>query len=298
MSDEALRAVSMDILPFEVQAMILRYAVTEILHNVRRTDSSFSYGARLHPFPTLRLTSKTFNNVLTQFMIDGLPLEAVLKTQQLERLDYGLEALQMTADVGHINTRLSVPKLKHLYGRFWFNPDLSASTIKSIFKLLANPHSLNFAVKLENWILQHRQRSEAMSRSSDNVLVFEAGDWIVDAGDLQIKRVTRWQSAVPSKSSRISMYLSQEYGLPIDPVHERLGHDRRWYIEVVNDAGYMVVKCMINYDSKMVWDHLGRRLYDFEGRQFQFPVGTDGEEQQYDDEDEDGSSIGEGEDDR
>ena len=279
----------MDILPFEVQTMILRYLVTEILHNIRRTDAHVSYGARLHPWLNLRLTSRTFDNILTQFKIDGVPLEAMFKQKQLERLDYGLEAFRATADSGGLSPRLSVTKLKQLYGRFWSNPDLSASTVKSIFTLLPSPQSLNFAVKLEKWILEHRKRSEAMSRSIDNVLVFEPGDWIVDAEDLQIKRVTRWQPTVPSGSSRIKMYLTQELGIPLNPVHDRLGHDRRWHIEVVDDAGDMAVMCMINYETQMVWDHLERRLYNFEGRQYYFNVPGEAQD--------DGSPIDEDEDD-
>ena len=279
MSDEASEAVSMDILPFEVQAMILRYLVTELLHNVRRTDTHVSYGARLHPWLNLRLTSRTFNNVLTQVMIDGIPLEAMLRQKQLERLDYGLEAFRATTESGPVNGRLMVYKLKLLYGRFWANPALSASTVKSIFTLLPGTQSLNFAAKLERWIFQHRKRSEGTSRSIENVLVFEPGDWIVDAADLQIKRVTRWQPTVPSKSSRISMYLTQESGMPLDPVHDRLGHGRRWYIEVLDDAGQIVVMCMINYETQMIWDHLGRRLYNFEGHQYYFPVPAEEEEE-------------------
>jgi len=280
----------MDMLPFEVQAMILRYLVTELLHNIRRTDTHVSYGARLHPWLNLRLTSRTFSNVLAQVMIDGVPLEAILKQKQLERLDYGLEAFRATTDSGPVNGRLMVYKLKLLYGRFWANPALSASTVKSIFTILPGTQSLNFATKLEKWIFEHRKRSEGMSRSIGNLLVFEPGDWIVDAPDLQIKRVTRWQPTVTSKSSRISMYLTQESGMPLDPVHDRLGHGRRWYIEVLDDAGQIVVMCMINYETQMVWDHLGRRLYNFEGRQYYFPVSEE-EEDERSSTDEDGLDL-------
>jgi hypothetical protein len=296
MSDEAQEPVSMDILPFEVQAMILRYAVTEILKNIRRTDTLLSYAARLQPWINLRLTSRTFYNVLKQLLVDGVPLTTLLKSKQLERLDYGLEAIRLTADGGTVNSRLSVLKLRRAYGRFWYNSDLSASTIASVFQSLASPQSLNFAVKLESWIEQHRQRSVGTSHSNDSILVFEPGDWVIDAGDLQIKRVTRWQSAVASKTSRISMYLSNEYRLPVDSVHERLGHERRWYIEVLNDMGNVVVKCMVNYESKMVWDHLGRRLFNFEGHQLILPHGADEDREEAEDDD-DETEMDEDEDD-
>lgn len=276
----------MDMLPFEVQAMILRYSVTEILKNIRRTDTLLSYAARLQPWTSLRLTSRTFYNVLKQLLVDGVPLVTLLKSKQLERLDYGLEAIRLTADSGLVNSRLSVLKLRSIYGRFWYNSDLSASTIASVFQSLASPHSLNFAVKLESWIERNRQRSVGISHSNDSILVFEPGDWVVDAGDLQIKRVTRWQSGVASKTSRISMYLSNEYRLPFDPVHERLGHERRWFIEVLNDLGNVVVKCMVNYETKMVWDHLGRRLFNFEGHQLIIPHGDEDREESEDEDDE------------
>jgi len=53
-------------------------------------------------------------------------------------------------------------------------------------------------------------------------------------------------------------------------VHARLGHDRRWYMEYWDTMGRIVLQCMVNYKTKMVWDHLLRQLYDFEGQQYEF----------------------------
>jgi len=66
------------------------------------------------------------------------------------------------------------------------------------------------------------------------------------------------------------MYLTHETGQPATPVHVRLGHDRRWFVEFTTDNGREVLKCMVNFKTKMVWDHTARRLYDFEGRPHEF----------------------------
>jgi hypothetical protein len=288
MNDGSTEPYSLDMLPYEVQAMILRYAMIDILHELRRTNTNVSFTARLRQWLCLRLTSKTFENVLSQLIFEGEPLLMMLKRKQLEKLDYTLEAIQLTADLPPINSLISLPKMKRLCGRFWHNPDLSAETVRTLLSVLQSPHSLNLAVKLESWILRHAKQSEGSSTSGDDTLFFERGDWMVDAGDLQIRRVSRWSSA---PRSRLGMYLTQEYGQPLTPVHARLGHDRRWYMEYRNEVGQEVMKCMVNYKTKMVWDHLVRRLYDFEGRQYQFEgsdddVDTGGEdESSSDDED-------------
>jgi hypothetical protein len=201
----------------------------------------------------------------------------MLKRKQLEKLDYVLEAFQLTADHPPMNTLISLPKMKRLCGRFWHNPDLSASTIRTMISTLQSPNSLNFAVKLESWIFRHKKRSEVSSASSDNIFFFERGDWIVDAGDLRIRRVSRWQSA---GQSRLGIYLTQECGQPLSSVHTRLGNEKRWYLEYRNERGVETLKCMVNYETKMVWDHLERKLYDFEGRQYQFGNSEDEEDEE------------------
>jgi hypothetical protein len=140
-------------------------------------------------------------------------------------------------------------------------------------------------VKLEPWILRHRQRSMTQSTSDDKVLVFEAGDWLVDAGELRIRRVTRWQA--PSRT-RFGIYLANESG-PTSDVHTRLGHERRWYIDYTEDTGRVLLRCMVNYQTKMVWDNTTKRLYDFEGRLYEFQArATDNESRSSeDDSDED-----------
>jgi len=251
-------------LPFEVQAMILRYAVDNILNDLRRTDTDVPYYNRLRQWLCLRLTSKTFDSVLSQLRFNGRPINELLRRKQLEKLDFVVEALLLTADMPPTCSRLSIPKLKRLCGKFWHNPELSAPAVRNIALLLQSPQSLNFAVKLEPWITRHRERSTSESTSHDKVLFFDRGDWIVDAGDLQIKRVSRWQSTA---RTRIGMYLSHETQMPLTPVHVRLEHDRRWYMEFTT-AGREVLRCMVNYNTKMVWDHSAKRLYDFEGRQY------------------------------
>lgn len=257
--------MSLETLPFEVQEMILRSAVNGILHDLRRTDSDIAYTVRLRQWLYLRLCSKTFDRVLSEMTFEGQPLITLLKRKQLEKLDFVLEAIQLTADRHPINTHFSVPKMKRLCGKFWHNPNLSASSVRTIASLLQSPQCLNFAVKLEPWILRHRKRSETSSTSRDGVLYFDIGDWVVDAGELRIRRVSRWMATA---RSRIGIYLAHEVG-PLTPVHARLGHDRRWYVEYTTDTGREVLNCMVNFKTKMVWDHHARRLYDFEGRSYE-----------------------------
>lgn len=277
---------SLDMLPYEVQAIILRFAVLDILHELRRTDTNVPYPTRLRQWLHIRVTSKTFESILSQFTFEGEPLDTLLKRKQLEKLDYTLEAVQMTADYAPINTRVSLPKIKRLCGRFWHNPNLSPNTVVTMISVLQSPHSLNFAVKLEPWILKNAKRSQGSSTSGDdNILFFERGDWIVDAGDLQIRRVSRWQ--VAAAKGKIGIYLTREYGSPLTSVHMRLGHERRWYIEFRNEIGQEVVKCMVNYKTKMVWDHLARKLYDFEGQQYRVGDASDGDEEEEEEESDD-----------
>jgi hypothetical protein len=89
------------------------------------------------------------------------------------------------------------------------------------------------------------------------------------------------------------MYLTHETGQPLTPVHVRLGHDRRWFLEYTTDTGRDVFKCMVNYKTKMVWDHGGRRLYDFEGRHYELEarVSEDSEDSDDDDTDDDFSDL-------
>lgn len=255
--------MALDSLPFEVQEMILRFAVNGILDDLRRPDSQIPYTIRLRQWLYLRLSSRSFESVLSDMVFEGQLLVNLLKRKQLEKLNFILEAIQVTADRPPINTHFSVPKMKRLCGKFWHNPDLSASSVRTIASLLQSPQSLNFAVKLEPWILRYRVRSTASTNSGDGILFFDIGDWVVDAGELQIRRVSRLEA--PART-RIGMYLTHETGQPLTPVHARLGHDRRWFLEYTDDTRRDVLKCMVNYKTKMVWDHAGRRLYDFEGR--------------------------------
>jgi hypothetical protein len=257
----------LDSLPFEVQEMILRYAVNGILDDLRRGDSSIPYTVRLRQWLYLRLSSRSFDNVLSQMSFEGQKLATLLNRKQVEKLDFALEAIKLMADRGPINTHFSVPRMKRLCGKIWHNPELSAASVCNIASLLQSPQSLNFAVKLEPWILRHRARSTHSSSSNDGVLFFDIGDWVVDAGELQIRRVSRW---LPTSRSRMGMYLTHETGQPATPVHVRLGHDRRWFLEFTTDNGREVLKCMVNFKTKMVWDHNARRLYDFEGRPHEF----------------------------
>lgn len=255
-------------LPFEVQAIILRYAVNDILLELRRTDTDTSYTTRLQRWLSLRLASKSFDSVLSQLTFGGEPLDALLRRKQLEKLDYALEAIQVMAESNPLNSRLSVPKMKRLCGKFWHNPDLSADTVRRIFSLLPSPQSLNFAAKLEHWIYRHRARSETSTCSPDSRIFFDIVDWIIDAGALQIRRVSRIDA---TPHSRLGLYLAHEMAQPFTPVHSRLGHERRWVISYADNHTVDVLYCMVNYKTKMVWDHLEKRLYDFDGQQYAFP---------------------------
>jgi hypothetical protein len=198
---------------------------------------------------------------------DGLPLDVLLRGKQLEKLGYALEAIQLTADIPPLSTRLSVPKLKRICGKFWHNPDLTADTIRTVASTINTPHALNFAIKLEPWIMRHRTRSQESSLSPDRFLIFEYGDWIVDAGDLRIRRVSRWLAPLRTRIARYFAYESQD---PLTPTHTRLGHERRWYIEYTTDEGRRVMNCMVNYKSKMIWNQMTGRVCDFEGRLYHF----------------------------
>jgi hypothetical protein len=282
-------SLSPETLPYEVQTIILRFAVGDILFELCRSDSTLPYTVRLRQWLHLRLTCKTFDNVLAQLMFDGVPIHIWLRRKQCEKLDYVLEALQISADMSPVNTHVSLPKLKRLCGKFWHNPDLSVLTVQTVISLLQSPQSLNFAVKLEPWILRHRRRSEQSSVSRDNVLFFDYGDWVVDAGVLQIRRVSRWQSG---KGTKIGMYLTHEAREPVTSVHVRLGHDRRWYLEHLDASGRIIIQCMVNYKTKMVWDHMRKQLYDFEGQQYEFAA----EEEDMESEDDDGDEQGDDDD--
>ena len=288
-------SLSPETLPYEVQAMILRYAVADILYELRRSDTTVRYTVRLRQWLHLRLTCKTFDNVLAQLTLEDVPIHTWLSRKQCEKLDYVLEALEISADMPPVNTRVSVPRLKRLCGKFWHNPDLSVQAVQSVISLLQSPQSLNFAVKLEPWILRHRRRSEESSASRDNVLFFDYGDWVVDGGCLQIRRVSRWQSG---RGTKIGMYLTHEAGEPVTPVHLRLGHDRRWYFEYLDDSGRMVIQCMVNYKTKMVWDHIHKQLYDFERQPYEFAADEEDMESEGDDPDEQGDDDGGEEDDQ
>lgn len=253
-----------DHIPFEIHTMILRYFADWLLYELRRPDSTIPFTARMFQWVKLRLVSKTMNRIMSQLVIEGEELEELLKRKQLEKLGYVIEAWRVTADTPPINSGASVPKLKFLCGRFWGNPMLSSDTICSIFSILRPPHLLNFAIKLESWILRNRERSEVSSDSGDGYFFFERGDWVVNCGDLQIRRVSTWR-ALPTR--RIGVYLANEAG-GMSAVHERIGHERRWFMECTNEAGRKVLSCLVNFRTTMVWDHLGRRLYNFEGRQY------------------------------
>ena len=289
MSEMSTRPLSPETLPYEVQTMILRYVVVDIVDELRRSDSKVPYTVRLRQWLHLRLTCKTFDKVLAQLTFEGLPLHIWLRRKQCEKLDYVLEALQVSADMPPINSHLSVPKLKQLCGKFWHNPDLSVQAVKRIISLLRSPQSLNFAVKLEPWILRHRSRSQVSSTSRDRVLVFDYGDWAVDAGELQIRRVSRWESA---NGTKVGMYLAREAGEPVTPVHLRLGHEQRWYMEHRDEVGRIVLQCMVNYKTKMVFDHLHRQLYNFEGQLYEFVE----DEEDLDSEDDDSDTVGDDDD--
>ena len=136
--------------------------------------------------------------------------------------------------------------------------------------------------------MRYRVRSLQESTNHDKVLFFDRGDWMVDAGDLQIKRVSRWQSTA---RTRIAMYLSHETRMPVTPVHVRLEHNRRWYMDFTTPAGREILRCMVNYKTKMVWDHSAKKLYDFEGRLYTL-LGAEENEDEAEQADEDDSEEG------
>jgi len=249
-------------LPYEVQAMILRYVVNDILDGLRN-DTKRPYAERLRQYLDLRLVSKSTDEILSELTFDGQPLDRLLRDKQLEKVDHVLEAVG-TFGLGDYTTAssMSVAKIKELCGRFWHNPDLSANAIKTIFSLSLPRPRLNFAIKLEKWIDNHRQRSQSPSQSQDGIFFFEQGDWIVDAGELQIRRLSRWQ---PNGRKRVAKYLGFESGLPVTDVHVRLGNERKWYMEYEFPNGDSL-KCLVNYERGMVWDHVGQHLLTFNGR--------------------------------
>jgi hypothetical protein len=269
--------------------MILRYAVNSILEDLRRTDTQVPYNVRLRQYLSLRLTSKSFNEILSQQLFEGQTLGLLLRRKQLEKLDFVLEAMQMTVDFPPSNSRLSVPKLRHMCGKFWHNPDLTLFTVSTAAVLLSLPQNLNFAAKLEPWIMRHRTRSISTSVSEEGILVFEAGDWVINKGGLRIRRVSNWNSTPRSK---MAMYLTHEAGHLVSSVHTRLGNERRWYVEVIG-SGRQRLKCLINFGTKMVWDNLVEALYDFDGRLYRFNGGdhSDNDDDE-DDHNEDGSEDG------
>jgi hypothetical protein len=273
-------------LPFEIKAMILRYAVNSILEDLRRTDTEVPYNVRLRQYLSLRLTSKSFNEILSQQLFEGQTLDLLLRRKQLEKLDFVLEALQMTADFPPHNSRLSVPKLKRMCGKFWHNPDLTLSTVSTAAVLLSLPQNLNFAAKLEPWIMRHRTRSTFTSVSEGRILVFEAGDWVINESGLRIRKVSNWN---PKPRSKMGIYLTHEAGHLVSSVHTRLGNERRWYVEVFG-IGRPRLKCLVNFGTKMVWDNLVEALYDFDGRLYRFNGGNSDDDE--DDHDEEGSEDG------
>jgi hypothetical protein len=262
------QALSPDTLPYEVQAIILRYVVNGILNDLRTTTGR-PYANKLRQWTRLRLASKSFDSILSQMTFEGVPFDVLLRRKQLEKLEFALEAIHIVAVTPPVNIRLSVPKLKTLCGKFWHNPDLTADTIEKIASLIGSPHILNFAAKLESWILRHCTRSSVSSASRNGSLVFERGDWIVDAHDLRIRRVSRWVPTVPQ--TRMVQYLAHETE-GSTPVHQRLGNTRRWYFEY---TGGSILRCMVNYNTKMIWDDKGHQIYDFEGAQYIYEDGTD-----------------------
>jgi hypothetical protein len=268
---------SFDSLPYEVQSVILRYAVQNILEDLRlvviqRETPTPSYSNRLQQWPSLRRTSKSVNWVLSTLTVQDRAVDVLLRDKQLEKLENFVEmsvilSCPPLASAGERkpNPRLNVPKLKYLCGKFWHNPDLTSSTVQNLLLSLTFPHTLNFAVKLESWVLRHRRRSRAQSASEDRILVFETGDWMVEAGCLRVRRVTRWQAPL---RTRFGIYLASETG-PSADVHARLGHERRWYFDFVDGLdGRAVLRCMVNYETKRVWDNTAKKLYDFDGRQY------------------------------
>jgi hypothetical protein len=273
-------------LPFEIQAIIIRYTANSILEDLRQTDTEVPYNVRLRQYLLLRSISRSFNEILSQQLFEGQTLDLLLRRKQLEKLDFVLEAMRMTADYPPCNTRLSVPKLKRMCGKFWHNPDLTVATVSTIAALLQVPQSLNFAVKLEPWIMRHRTRSTSSSTNEDGVLNFEVGDWVILEGGLRIHRVSSWN---PTPRSTMGTYLTHESGHMVSSVHTRLGHERRWYMEYATASGRQTLRCLVNFGTKMVWDNDGRGLYDFDGRRYAF----EGHGSDDDSDDEDGNDDAE-----
>lgn len=268
--------------------MILEYVVTDILNDIRRGDSAISYTVRLQRWLHLRLVCKTFHTILSQMTFEGDSLEALLRRKQLEKLDYVLEALRMTADEPPINRGLSIPKIKFMCGKFWHNPGLSVDCIRAMFSILPYLQCINFAIKLEPWILRQATRNDKSWESSDGTISFERGDWVVDAvAGLHIHRVTRVR-CIPRTT--MGMYLVREYGHALGPVHERLGHERRWFLEYWDDIGpghRPKFSLMVNYKTKLIWNHSEKKLMDFQGQQYQFYVDEDEEDEEGEGEDSD-----------
>jgi len=262
------QALSLDAVPYEVQAIILRYVVNGILNDLRTTTGR-AYANKLCQWTKLRLVSKSIHSILSQMTFEGVSLDVLFRRKQLEKLEFALEAIHIVAVAPPVKIHLSVPKLKTLCGKFWHNPDLTADTIKKIASLISSPPILNFAAKLESWILRHCTRSSVSSTSRNGLLVFERGDWIVDAHNLRIRRVSRWVPTVPY--TRMVEYLAYETE-GSTPVHQRLGNTRRWYIEY---TGGSILRCLVNYGTKMIWDDEADRIYDFEGAQYMYEDRTD-----------------------
>jgi hypothetical protein len=278
---------SLTMLPYEVHTMILQYAVIDILHDLRRSDCDISYTVRLQRWLNLRLVCKMFDTILSQMTFEGDSLEALLKCKQLEKLGYALEAFRLTADESRINPRVSLPKIKFMCGRFWHNPEFSVDCIRAIFSILPYFQRINFTIKLEPWILRHATQNEGSWESPDGTLAFERGDRVVDGGvGLQIHRVSRLRYIA---GTPMGIYLTHEYGHPLGPVHERLGHERRWFLQYMDDIGLahrQKISVMVNYKTGMIWNHSEKKLIDFQGQEYQFQALEDEDEDEDDSEDE------------
>jgi hypothetical protein len=257
-------------LPYEVVGSILRFAIKDLVYELRRVDTDISYAARLRRWADLRLTSKMFYNILSEMNFQGVPVQSFLRAKQLEKLDYGIQFLfQLVWDENDALLTLPLTKFRHFCGKFWFNPDLSKECVLRVFSTLYEAvHSfMNFVTKLESWILRNKERSSEVSTDEKGVLCFEIGDWKIQSGHLLIRRVSRWNWT--GRRTRTSLYLAREMGVPNDPVHMRLGHDRRWYL-TFRDSSFMV-----NYETKMVYDLVRNRLFDFTGSEFEAETSDD-----------------------
>ena len=266
-------------LPYEVTAMILRYVVNDVLE-VLRKDSKQPYSGRLQRYLHIRLVSKSIDEILSHLTFEGRPLDALLRDKQLEKLDHALETISAFSLNYATASLMSVSRMKLLCGRFWYNPDLSADAVKTMFALSPGRNRLNFATKLEKWINNHRERSEAASLSRDGIFYFERGDWVVNAGDLQIRRLSHW---MPKGRKRIAKYLTYEGGLPMTDVHLRLGNERKWFVEFETPGGDGFM-CLVNFSRGMVWDHTNQHLLTFDGRPIVFEDDDEDEEEFVDEE--------------